>query len=203
VADERLYPEQGPSGGCASGECLPDEEEPEPPPPAATPTASTGRDNPRRPLEDRWRAAVDTVRQASGRHAKSLAFGRLLGIREGEVAVAYPPGQGFHKAAITSGSGRALIEKALTEHFGWPVTLVVRECAEGDTSPSAGQVSLAEQDAQERAAHEKSTENRVRNHPAVRSTLKLLGGEIEHIQVHDKPLRPVDIPANESLDESP
>ncbi|WP_002626762.1 hypothetical protein [Cystobacter fuscus] len=235
VDDERYFPEEGPADGCASGECLPEEppppqsefapsSEPEPPPPEApsieptphrgappppTSMAISGRDNPRRPLQDRWRAAVDTMREASGRHAKSLACGRLLWIREGEVAIAYPPKDGFHKATV-SGSGRAIVEKALSEHFGRPTKLVVQDCAEGDKAeaangpgPGAGLISLAEQDASERAAYEKSTEGRVRAHPAVRATLKLLGGEIEHIQVYDLPVRPVAAPTSESPDESP
>lgn len=209
--EERLFAEEGPSGGCASGECLPDvEPEPEPEPTThqgapihLASMAVSGRDNPRRPLQERWRAAVDTVRNASGRHAKSLAFGRLVWIREGEVAVAYPPGQGFHKATVAGGNGRTLIEKALSEHFARPTKLVVQDCAEADTSTSAGQISIAEQDAQERTAYEKSTEGRVRSHPSVRATLKLLGGEIEHIQVYDKPVRPLEVPTSESPDESP
>ncbi|WNG15278.1 DNA polymerase III subunit gamma/tau [Cystobacter fuscus] len=225
VDDERYFPEEGPADGCASGECLP--EEPPPPEPesvrpfdvhharpagaaAAPMMTASGRDNPRRPLQDRWRAAVDTMRQASGRHAKSLACGRLLWIREGEVAIAYPPKDGFHKATV-SGSGRAIVEKALAEHFGRPTKLVVQDCAEGDKAAEGavgpetgtGLISLAEQDASERAAYEKSTEGRVRAHPAVRATLKLLGGEIEHIQVYDLPVRPVAAPTSESPDESP
>ena len=165
--------------------------------------AISGRDNPRRPLQDRWRAAVDTVRDASGRHAKSLAFGRLLWIREGEVAVGYTPKDGFHKTTVM-GNGRPLIEKALSEHFGRSTKLVVQDCAEGDPAEDStpGLISIAQQDAQERAAHEKSTEGRVRGHPAVRATLKFLGGEIEHIQVYDQPARPAAAPTNESPDES-
>ncbi len=215
--DERLFAEEGPADGCASGECLPDAPptalaEPEPEAESlrpfdvhhtsrtAAPMVASGRDNLRKPLQDRWRAAVDTVREASGRHAKSLACGRLLWIREGEVAVAYPPSQGFHKVTV-SGNGRALIEKALSEHFGRPTKLVVQDGAEGDKAE--GLVSLSELDAQERAAYEKSTEGRVRGHPAIRATLKFLGGEIEHIQVYDTPARPATTPSNESPDESP
>jgi hypothetical protein len=232
IDDERYFPEEGPAGGCASGECLPDEPpiplaEPEPEAEsvrpfdihhargAATPApvAASGRDNPRRPLQDRWRATVDTVRSASGRHAKSLACGRLLWIREGEVALAYPPSQGFHKTTVAGSSGRPIVEKALSEHFGRPTKLVVQDCAEGDKdaagagaaagAPGSGLISIAEEDAKERAAYEKSTEGRVRSHPAIRATLKYLGGEIEHIQVYDQPVRPVSTPTNDSPDESP
>ncbi|WP_245918871.1 DNA polymerase III subunit gamma/tau [Melittangium boletus] len=219
VDDERLFPEEGPADGCASGECLPDAPPapiPAPEPesvrpfdvhhasrPAAPPMAASGRDNPRRPLQDRWRSAVDTVKDTSGRHAKSLASGRLLWIREGEVAVAYPPKDAFHKTTVAGGNGRALVEKALSEHFGRPTKLVVQDCADGDTRPEAGMVSLSAQDASDRAAYEKSTEGRVRAHPNLRAALRVLGGEIEHIQVYDLPTRPAAVPTNESPDESP
>jgi len=221
VDDERYFPEEGSAEGCASGECLPDVPpvplaEPEPEAEsvrpfdihhasrAAAPLAASGRDNPRRPLQDRWRAAVDTVRVASGRHAKSLACGRLLWIREGEVAIAYTPKDGFHKTTVAGGAGRAIVEKALAEHFARPTKLVVQDCAENEAAgPGAGLISIAQEDAQERAAHEKSTEGRVRSHPAIRATLKFLGGEIEHIQVYDQPVRPVAAPANDTPDDSP
>jgi hypothetical protein len=221
--DERLFDEEGSPEGCASGECLPDAPpvplaEPEPEADSVRPfdvhhasraaaplMAPSGRDKPRLPLQERWRAVVDTVRAASGRHAQSLANGRLLWIREGEVAVAYPPGPNgpnFHKTTVVGASGRALIEKALAEHFGRPTKLLVQDAAEGDAGPEAGLVSIAQQDAQERAAYEKSTEGRVRSHPAIRATLKFLGGEIEHIQVYEAPARPAAAPANDNPDES-
>jgi hypothetical protein len=236
VDDERYFPEEGSPEGCASGECLPEVPsvpvaEPEPEPevesvrpfdihhaprtaaPLAESMAPSGRDNPRKPLQDRWRAAVESMRAASGRHAKSLACGRLLWIREGEVALAYPPSQGFHKTTVAGGSGRPIVEKALSEHFGRPTKLLVQDCAEGDKdaagpsaavdAPTTGLISIAEEDAQERAAYEKSTEGRVRSHPAIRATLKFLGGEIEHIQVYDTPARPAAAPSSESPDESP
>src|SRR6218665_4076635 len=82
VEDERLFPEEGPADGCASGECLPDVPpapvtEPEPESvrpfdihhtsrPAPPPMAAPGRHNRRRPLRDRWRAAVDSVKDKPG-----------------------------------------------------------------------------------------------------------------------------------------
>ena len=227
VDDERLFAEEGSAEGCASGECLPDAPSAPAPVPAPEPEAesvrpfdihhaaarpasplmaASGRDNPRRPLQDRWRAAVDTVRDASGRHAKSLACGRLLWIREGEVALAYLPKDGFHKTTVVSGTGRTTVEKALSEHFGRPTKLVVQDAAESEGAEGSGLalISLAEQDASERAAYENSTEGRVRNHPSVRAALKHLGGEIEHIQVYDQQARPVTNATGDPLpDESP
>ncbi|MFE8601096.1 DNA polymerase III subunit gamma/tau [Archangium violaceum] len=222
VDDERYFPEEASPEGCASGECLPDAPpvplaEPEPEAEsvrpfdvhhagrAAAPMAASGRDNPRKPLQDRWRSAVDSVRDASGRHAKSLACGRLLWIREGEVAIAYTPKDGFHKTTVAGGAGRTIVEKALSEHFGRPTKLLVQDISENEAQQSTGSslISIAQEDAQERAAYEKSTEGRVRGHPAIRATLKFLGGEIEHIQVYDQPARPVAAPTNDLPDESP
>lgn len=186
--EERLFPEEGSAEGCASGECLPDEapEAEEAPPPMAS-----GRDSPALPLGERWRAAVETVKAASVRHGTALANGRLLWLRAGEVSVAYIPSAAFHRSMVATGNGKALVEKALSEHFGRAMKLLVEEAS---AEVAASTLSLAEQDAQARTAHTQSTEGKVRSHPAIRAVLKHLGGEIEHIQVLE-PERP---PANPS-----
>ncbi|WP_194797774.1 MULTISPECIES: DNA polymerase III subunit gamma/tau [Myxococcaceae] len=225
--DERLFPEEGPAGGCASGECLPEAAAPEPAPasaphgdpaapaaavalraaaggaaeppaprapvseaPAAAP-ARPSRDSPMQALTERWRSAVDTVRAASARHGASLAFGRLLWIRPGEVGVAYPAAMGFHRTTVTASAGRTIVERALSEHFGRPTKLVVEQAVDG----VGATLSVAEEDQQQRSAHERSTEGKVRSHPAVRAALKFLGGEIEHIQVLE-PARPAPPPTD-------
>ena len=56
---------------------------------------------------------------------------------------------------------------------------------------------------QQRTAHTQGTEQTVREHPALRSILRVLGGEVEHIQVLDKSVSqntgplPVHIPEEE------
>ncbi|WP_216673724.1 DNA polymerase III subunit gamma/tau [Pyxidicoccus fallax] len=157
-----------------------------------------GRDNPNRPLVERWRAAVESVKAASPRHGAALANGRLISMRAGEIVLGYLPTAGFHRTAVTSPGGKATVDKALAEHFGRAVKLTVQEMSPEDTAMG---LSIAEQDAQSRAAHEKSTEGKVRNHPSVRAVLKFLGGEIEHIQVYE-PERPSAVPAADTPDES-
>jgi hypothetical protein len=191
--DSKLFAPEDPPEGCASGDCVPEPAElklvePEAPPPAAPAAA---------PAADQWRAAVERVRRTSTRHGTSLAFGRLLWIRPGEVALAYPRSAAFHKSTITAQSGRALIEKSLAEHFGAPTRLIIEEAPE---LAAAAAPSLAEEEAKSRDAHEKSTDAMVRAHPAVRSVLRLLGGEVEHIQVLDRP-RPEDALRPEGEDE--
>ena len=186
-ADTQLFAEEGPAGGCASGECLPEPgpEEAAAEAPSAVAAVRPSRDSPTQALAERWRAAVDTVRAASARHGASLAFGRLLWIRPGEVGVAYPAAMGFHRTTVTASAGRSIVERALSEHFGRPTRLVVEQAVDG----VGATLSVAEEDQQNRTAHERSTEGKVRGHPAVRAALKILGGEIEHIQVLE-PARP-------------
>lgn len=206
--DERLFAEEGSAEGCASGECLPEaappppqmaEPEPEPEPEPVAAPVRNGRDNPGLAAGERWRAAVESVKAASIRHGAALAHGRLLWLRAGEVGVAYISSAAFHKAQVMGGTGKALIEKALAEHFGRPTRLVVED-ATGEAATTTGP-SIAEQDAQARTAHQQSTEGKVRSHPAIRAVLKILGGEIEHIQVLE-PERPPASPTVESPEES-
>jgi hypothetical protein len=195
--EERLFPEEGSAEGCASGECLPDAVA-EPAPDAAP--VGNGRDSPTLPIGERWRAAVESVRTQSVRHGTALAHGRLLWLRPGEVGLAYAPNAAFHRGMVTGSSGKSLVEKALSEHFGHPMKLVAQEATA--EAAAASPLSIAEQDAQARAAYTQSTEGKVRTHPAIRAVLKILGGEIEHIQVIE-PERPSASPAIESPDESP
>jgi len=174
-------------GGCATGECLPE----------TTPSAPVGRDDASRPLLERWRAALDTVAAESPRHSASLKNGRLLSLRDGEVAIAFRPDAGFHRTTVTGQSGRPVVERLLSVHFGRPTRLVV------DETPGAatGGKTLAELDAEARAEHERATGQSVRNHPAILATLRILGGELEHIQVleHER----TGAPGSDVIDEPP
>ncbi|QSQ19402.1 DNA polymerase III subunit gamma/tau [Pyxidicoccus parkwayensis] len=172
--------------------------EPDSEPTAAPPPVARGRDNPNLPLIERWRAAVESVKGASIRHGTALANGRLLSMRAGEIVLGFLPTAGLHKMAVSSAAGKATIDKALAEHFGRPVKLSFQDINPED---SRATLSLAEQDAQSRANHEKTTEGKVRGHPAIRAVLKFLGGEIEHIQVYE-PERPSAVPAADTPDDS-
>lgn len=129
---------------------------------------------------DQWRGLVDIVRTESPRHGKSLAFGRVLRAAAGEVVVAFTPEADFHRATV-SGAGRNLIEEILTRSFGTPTRLVIDAHGAANAPPS-----LAEEEAKEREAHEKSVEARVRRHPSLERAMRLLGGEIEHIQIVER-----------------
>ena len=172
-------------GGCATGECLPE---------AAAPC---GRDDPSRPLLDRWRAALDTVGNESPRHSASLKQARLLYLRDGEVGVAFRGDAGFHRTTVTGQSGRPVVERLLSVHFGRPTRLVLDETP----GAAAGGKSVAELDAEARAEHERATGQSVRNHPAILATLRILGGELEHIQVLER--ERTGAPGSDVIDEQP
>ena len=174
-------------GGCATGECLPD----------TAPAAPRGRDDATRPLLERWRSALDTVAGESPRHSASLKNARLLSLREGEVAIAFRPDAGFHRTTVTGQSGRAVVERLLSVHFGRPTRLVV------DETPGAatGAKTVAELDTEARAEHERATGQSVRNHPAILATLRVLGGELEHIQVLER--ERTGAPGSDVIDEQP
>ncbi len=127
-----------------------------------------------------WKAAVAAVRAESPRHGKSLAFGRLLRAAAGEVVIGFLPEADFHRATV-SGSGRALIEETFARVFGAPTRLVIDQHGAATAPPS-----LAEEEAKEKEAHEKSVDARVRRHPALQAALRMLGGEIEHIQMLER-----------------
>ncbi len=186
AADGRLFPQEASPSGCASGECLPE----------AVPAAAGPAAPPALGAEAQWRAAVEAVRAASARHAASLAQGRLVALRPGEVVLAYRPESSFHRTTVTGQSGRAAVEKLLGQHFGRPTRIVLDDAAAA-TAPK----SLAEQDAEARAAHEVSTDQSVRGHPAIRAALRILGGELEHIQVLER--QRTGAPGSDVVDEPP
>ncbi|WP_255441917.1 DNA polymerase III subunit gamma/tau [Corallococcus sp. Z5C101001] len=201
--DERMFPEEGSAEGCASGECIPVAEpaapEPEPPEPEPPPVAapvSSGRDNPNRSLPERWRAAVESVKATSVRHGTALANGRLQSMKAGEIILGFPPSAAFHKAAVTASGGKAIVDAALATHFGRAVKLTIQDVAQTQDAALPGGMgqSLSEQDSHSRATHEKTTEGKVRAHASVRAILKMLGGEIEHIQVYEPERPPAGLP---------
>lgn len=186
--DVRLFPPEGSAEGCASGECLPAANDDPPEDDAPSPPPATGpRDDLSLSLADRWRQAVEVVRRASPRQGASLAFSRLLWIRPGEVAIAFQPAHGFHKATVVTASSKAAIEQCFAQHFGRPTVLKIETLPSTEGAANVAVAlpgpSIAEQEQEVRRRRDQETEATVRTHPAVRAALKLLGGEIEHIQV--------------------
>lgn len=137
---------------------------------------------------DQWRRAVDAVRDASPRHGKSLSYARFLGFVPEGVRLAFPPDAAFHRAQVT-GMSRAMIEAELTKVLRRPIRLVE------DTNAQALQSapkSIAEVEASDRASRERSIDEKVRAHPALRNVLKHLGGALEHVSYLEPVARPAE-----------
>ena len=187
-ADVRLFPAEGSAEGCASGECLP-----ETPAEVAVPVVASGpslvsRDDATRSLLDRWRAVIDTVKFESPRHAASLSHAHLLWIRPGQVGVWYRPEAGFHRTSVSAASGKASVDKLLSLHFGVTTRLVIEGKAEDRAAPAGS--TVAQLDAQNKADREKTADNSVRAHPALRAIFRHLGGELEHVSFVEPDTRP-------------
>jgi hypothetical protein len=201
---DRLFAQEASPAGCASGECLPEvattpippaqaavEKDPPVEVPRVAPTAPSVETVVAEPpvkagySSERWRIAVDSVRKASPRHGMSLAHGRVVDFQDGQITLGFAKEAAFHRATV-SGNGKPLIEKTLTHIFGQPIRLTFTESVEAAGTSEPASLSLAEQETQARVSRERSAEQRLRAHPAVRAALQILGGQIEHIQVLDK-----------------
>ncbi len=180
-----LPPEASPEG-CATGECLPEIE------PQAGPEPKVAAIVPTRPLAERWRSAVDAVRKISPRHGASLASAKVLSLDEGRARISFGPKAQFHRATVSGESGRPTVEKALSAHLGQLVRVVIEEHTD------APGFCLSEEEARQRVAHTQGAEQSVREHPAMRSLLRVLGGEVEHIQVLESQRTP---PALDEMDD--
>lgn len=212
--DIKLFAPEGSAEGCASGECLPGEEpqktgvlSPEPPPidlaeadepppdvvevPRAAPPRVGGSD------DDRWRRAVDAVREASPRHGKSLSYARFLGFTPEGVKVAFPPDAAFHRAQVT-GMSRSLVETELAKSLGRPIKLIEDTSA---AALSAAPKSIAEVEATDRSSREKVIADKVKSHPALRNVIRHLGGALEHIAYLEAAPRPVAAGPSAAADE--
>ncbi|MGV3622678.1 MAG: DNA polymerase III subunit gamma/tau [Archangium sp.] len=196
--DVKLFEPEGSPGGCASGECLPPpplvlEPDPEPEPEVVAPSA------PARSLDDdRWRRAVEAVRNASPRHGKSLSYARFLGFVPEGVKIAFPENAAFHRAQII-GLSRSMIEGELAKSFGRPTKLIE------DTSAAALQAapkSIAEAETSDRNNRERDIEIKVKASPALMNILKHLGGSLEHI-TYLEPAQKVRIATADESDAGP
>jgi hypothetical protein len=155
--------------GCASGECLPEDDIEE----------AEAAANQAPPAVERWKGAVESVRLANPRLGKSLSFARLISLTGGEARLAFPTDAGFHRATVF-GHARAELEGTVSKHLGEKTKLVEEK---SEAAWQQAPRSVAEQEADDKATREKAIEAKVRENPAVLSVLKILGGSLEHVQV--------------------
>jgi hypothetical protein len=171
----KLFEPEGSAEGCASGECLPAAAEvPEPEeaevPPLPVEAALVSDD-------EKWRKAVEALRTASPRHGKSLSYAHFLGLTPEGVRVAFGPDAAFHRAQVL-GASRGFVETELTRAMKRPVKLLEETNVQAlENAPK----TIAQVEANDRSARERSIEDKVKSHPALRSILKHLGGSVEHI----------------------
>jgi len=126
-----------------------------------------------------WNQAIERVRREQPRHGKSLSFGRLIAVGPTAVRLAFAADAGFHRATVFD-SGRAVIEKLLSQHYGRSLHL---EEESDRAAHAAAPRSIAEQEVEAREVRESAIDHKVRTHPAVASVLRILGGRLEHVQV--------------------
>jgi len=128
--------------------------------------------------EQRWIDAVNFVRSSSPRLGASLAFGRPISLASSELILAFSKQSGFHRG-IVAGSGRGQIERMLSAHFGRAVRLRIEDASVNSAAP----LSPAEREAQQKDARDRELAAKVRANPAVQAALRVLGGEIEQMQL--------------------
>jgi DNA polymerase III gamma/tau subunit len=143
--------------------------------PAADPAAKPAAAATSGTLDERWRALVDAVRGARKMTAAAaLERGVPLRIEDGTVEV------GFRNAndalALEDRDTRSAVEAAFARALGGKVSLRIQQ------TPEAAPASL--HDEKERARSERRGQRLKagREHPAVRSAVELLGGEIEDVR---------------------
>jgi hypothetical protein len=126
--------------------------------------------------------AVNFVRTSSPRLGASLAFGRPVSLGSSELTLAFSKQSAFHRG-IVGGSGRGQIEQMLSAHFGRAVRLRIEDASANSAAP----LSPAEREAQQKDARDRELAATVRANPAVQAALRLLGGEIEQMQLLENP----------------
>jgi hypothetical protein len=144
---------------------------------------------------DRFKKAVEALRQENPRLGKSFSHARFVTLDGPTLKVAFPIDAGFHRATVF-GSGKEAIEASLSKSFSRQTKLIE------DTSTAALQVapkSVAELEASARTAREQRIEASVRTHPSVVNVMKILGGQLELVQV----LEPEAARADSTPDDEP
>jgi DNA polymerase III subunit gamma/tau len=127
------------------------------------------------PLEQRWRALVDSVRAARKPAAAAvLEHAVPLRIADGQVVVA------FNSAAsgvLDDKETRTAVEQAFARVLGRPARLVI------EAAPAEGKASsLADERKKQMSERRTQRLQQGREHPAVRAAVEVLGGEIEDVR---------------------
>jgi DNA polymerase-3 subunit gamma/tau len=126
------------------------------------------------PLEQRWRALVDTVRATRKMAAIALERGIPLRIENGTVAVGFrSPNDAL---ALEDRETRSAVEAAFGRALGSKVELRIEQAPEAPRASLHDEKERARQDSKVRRLQAG------REHPSVRAAVELLGGEIEDVR---------------------
>jgi DNA polymerase III subunit gamma/tau len=137
---------------------------------------SDGSALPGAPLEDRWRALIAAVRAARKMsQAAALEKGVPRAFAAGMVAVGFrSPNDAL---ALEDPDSRRSVEQIFSSTLGSPTKLVIEKLAA--ESPAQ---SVADDREHERGEQKGRRLQQGREHPAVRATVEVLGGEIEDVR---------------------
>jgi DNA polymerase-3 subunit gamma/tau len=126
-------------------------------------------------LDERWRALVESVRATRKMTAAAaLERGIPLRIDEGTVEVGFRNPN--HALALEDRETRLAVEAAFGRALGEKVSLRIQQ------APEAAPSSLHDEKARARSERRGQRLKAGREHPAVRSAVELLGGEIEDVR---------------------
>jgi DNA polymerase III gamma/tau subunit len=143
--------------------------------PAANGGANPVAANAEAPIDERWRALVESVR-AARKMSAATALERAVPLRieNGAVAIAFRNRN--DALALEDRDTRAAVEASFARALGAKVALRIEQ------APEAPQPSL--HDEKERVRKEQKVQRLQsgRDHPSVRAAVELLGGEIEDVR---------------------
>jgi len=147
--------------------------EPSPVPPVSGPHPVAS--DPAAPLDQRWRALVDSVR-AARKMSAATALERAVPLRIDGGAVAVGFRNPNDALALEDRDTRAAVEAVFARALGTKAALRIEQ------APETPQASL--HDEKERARKERRVQRLQsgRDHPAVRAAVEVLGGEIEDVR---------------------
>jgi DNA polymerase-3 subunit gamma/tau len=144
----------------------------------ATPTPTPTRDATAAPKTPTAPALIQAAFARSPRIGAALRHGRLRTWQEGELTLAYPPGD-FRIALLRS--EKAEVERLLSEQAGQAVRLVLVEGEAAADTPS--QAELEARDEAEKLEQLRTT---ALQSSAVRDAVRILGGTVDEVRVLTK-----------------
>lgn len=124
-----------------------------------------------------WKRFVARVQQAGPALAAVLQHGSVVEFSPMGVTVGYPK-ESFYWASANDPDSKKVILKKLEEHFGQPVSFTIVASEEMGAQKPATLAEIREKEEFDEASQIKQD---AIEHPAVKDTIALLGGEVENV----------------------